>query len=36
MQAWQNLGSTAPERLIELARAAEDAGMHGVTLPSTS
>ena len=33
MQAWQNLGSTAPERLIELARAAEDVGMHGVTLP---
>ena len=33
MQPWQNLGFTAPERLVDLARAAEDAGMHGVTLP---
>ena len=33
MQAWQNLGFTAPDRLVELARAAEDAGMYGVTLP---
>jgi probable F420-dependent oxidoreductase len=33
MQPWQNLGFTAPARLIDLARAAEEAGMHGVTLP---
>src|SRR5687768_6837003 len=33
MQAWQNLGFTAPVRLVELARAAEEAGMHGVSLP---
>lgn len=33
MRAWQNLGFTAPDRLVELARAAEHAGMHGVTLP---
>jgi probable F420-dependent oxidoreductase len=33
MQPWQNLGFTAPDRLIDLARAAEEAGMHGVTLP---
>ena len=33
MQPWQNLGFTAPDRLVELARAAEEAGMHGVTLP---
>ena len=33
MQPWQNLSSTAPERLVEMARAAEDAGIHGVTLP---
>jgi probable F420-dependent oxidoreductase len=33
MQPWQNLGFTAPDRLLELARAAEAAGMHGVTLP---
>lgn len=33
MQPWQNLGFTAPERLVDLARAAEEAGMHGVSLP---
>jgi len=33
MQPWQNLGFTAPDRLIDLARAAEEAGMYGVTLP---
>ena len=33
MRAWQNLGFTAPTRLVELAVAAERAGMHGVTLP---
>lgn len=33
MQPWQNLGFTAPERLVELARAAEEAGMQGVSLP---
>ncbi|MEO5841132.1 MAG: TIGR03619 family F420-dependent LLM class oxidoreductase [Acidimicrobiales bacterium] len=33
MQPWQNLGFTAPERLLELARAAEEAGMYGVSLP---
>jgi probable F420-dependent oxidoreductase len=33
MQPWQNLGFTRPGRLLELARVAEDAGMHGVTLP---
>jgi probable F420-dependent oxidoreductase len=33
MRAWQNLGFTAPTRLVELAIAAERAGMHGVTLP---
>ena len=33
MQPWQNLASAVPERLVELARAAEDAGIHGVTLP---
>jgi probable F420-dependent oxidoreductase len=33
MQPWQNLGFTAPGRLVELAQVAEDAGMHGVTLP---
>ena len=33
MQSWQNLGFTAPERLVELACAAEEAGMHGVSLP---
>jgi probable F420-dependent oxidoreductase len=33
MQPWQNLGFTRPGRLLELAQAAEQAGMHGVTLP---
>ena len=33
MQPWQNLSSTAPKRLVEMARAAEDAGIYGVTLP---
>ena len=33
MQPWQNLGFTAPDRLVDLARAAEEAGMHGVSLP---
>ena len=31
MQPWQNLARA--DRLVELARAAEEAGMHGVTLP---
>lgn len=33
MDAWQNLGFTAPERLVELAVAAEAAGIAGVSLP---
>lgn len=33
MQPWQNLGFTAPNRLVDLAVAAEEAGMHGVSLP---
>ena len=33
MQSWQNLGFTAPGRLVELACAAEEAGMYGVSLP---
>lgn len=33
MRPWQNLGFTAPERLVELAVAAEAAGMRGVSLP---
>jgi probable F420-dependent oxidoreductase len=33
MQPWQNLGFTAPDRLVDLARGAEEAAMHGVTLP---
>lgn len=33
MQPWQNLGFTPPELLVPLARAAERAGMAGVSLP---
>src|SRR5215216_3293636 len=33
MELWQNLGFTEVGRLAELARAAEDLGFTGVTLP---
>jgi probable F420-dependent oxidoreductase len=33
MKIWQNLGFTPANRLVDLAVAAEGAGMHGVTLP---
>jgi probable F420-dependent oxidoreductase len=33
MEAWQNLGFTAPMRLVELAVIAEAAGMQGISLP---
>lgn len=33
MEIWQNLGFTPAERLVELAVAAEDAGIDGVSLP---